>query len=372
VYDVVRHEGQPVLVMEYLPSRSLAELIADRGRLAPREVAWIGAQAAAGLAAAHAAGIVHRDVKPGNILLAEDGAVKITDFGIARADGDATVTRTGLLAGTPAFLSPEAARGAEPGPASDVFSLGATLYAAVEGHPPFGADGNPIALLHAVAAGQITPPQHAGSITEPLLNLLRLEPAARPAMVQVGETMRAAAGEGRGPDAPTQAMTLPAPTRPGLPPLVATRGGAARTGPSRRLIYTAVALIAAVALGALLANAIGGPDGGSGRPAASGPTTAVTSAVEPAALERAVDDYYALLPDDTDTAWTMLGPGMHARGKEEYEKFWHDVEDRGRFRESHELGMVVRDGRVLIDSDRVVSSVQIDGEDGGHKKKGGN
>jgi eukaryotic-like serine/threonine-protein kinase len=131
VYDVTDDASAPVLVMEYLPSRSLADVLDERGALPPHKVAAIGACAAAALAAAHAAGIVHRDVKPGNILLADDGTAKITDFGISHATGDVTVTSTGLL-GTPAFLAPEVARGEAPSPASDVFSLGSSLFAAVE------------------------------------------------------------------------------------------------------------------------------------------------------------------------------------------------------------------------------------------------
>ena len=138
VYDVAEDEGQPVLVMEYLPSTSLAAMMSDHGPLPPREVARIGAEVASALGAAHAAGVVHRDIKPGNILLGDNGQVKITDFGISRAQGDVQVTKTGMLAGTPAYLSPDVAMGQEPTPASDVFSLGATLYAAIEGHPPFG------------------------------------------------------------------------------------------------------------------------------------------------------------------------------------------------------------------------------------------
>ncbi|MGH3577904.1 MAG: serine/threonine-protein kinase, partial [Mycobacterium sp.] len=131
VYDVALDDatgasGQvvPWLVMEYLPSRSLAAVLAEQGTLAPHEAARIGRQVAAALTAAHEAGIVHRDVKPGNVLLGQDGLVKITDFGISRASWDATVTRTGVLAGTPAYFAPEVARGELPGPASDVFSLG--------------------------------------------------------------------------------------------------------------------------------------------------------------------------------------------------------------------------------------------------------
>ena len=121
-----------------------------------------GSQVADGLAAAHSAGVVHRDVKPGNVLIADDGLVKLTDFGVSRAVDEVQLTRTGLIAGTPAFLAPEVARGQDPTAASDVFALGATLYAAVEGQPPFGLDDNAYALLHRVATGAVQPPQRAG------------------------------------------------------------------------------------------------------------------------------------------------------------------------------------------------------------------
>ena len=128
--------------MEYLPSRSLAEVLTEDGLLRVEQVAQIGAQVADGLAATHAAGIVHRDVKPANILIGRgdrvEGVVKITDFGISHASGDVTLTQTGQITGTPAFLSPEVAQGQEPTPSSDVFSLGATLYTRLEGQPPFG------------------------------------------------------------------------------------------------------------------------------------------------------------------------------------------------------------------------------------------
>jgi eukaryotic-like serine/threonine-protein kinase len=182
IYDVAEHDGEPCLVMEYLPSRSLAAVLGERGCLPVSEVASIGKQIASALAAAHAAQIVHRDVKPGNILITDDGTAKITDFGVSRAAGDVTVTQTGMMAGTPAYLAPEVARGQVPTPASDVFSLGATLYAAVEGQGPFGESENPLALLHAVAGGHLNPPQHAGTLSAVLMRLLATDPTARPDM----------------------------------------------------------------------------------------------------------------------------------------------------------------------------------------------
>jgi serine/threonine protein kinase len=196
VYDVVDDDGQPWLVMEYLPSRSLAAELDERVTITPQEAARIGAEVATGLVAAHAAGIVHRDIKPANVLLGDDGSVKITDFGISRAVGDVTVTATGMLAGTPAYLAPEVAKGMEPTPASDVFSLGSTLYICVEGHSPFGLSENTLALLHAVAAGKITPPRQAGPLTALLMRLLRTDPEERPTMSAAKEAL-AAIAQGR-------------------------------------------------------------------------------------------------------------------------------------------------------------------------------
>jgi serine/threonine protein kinase len=193
VYDVAEEDGNPWLIMEYLPSRSLSAILAERGTLPPQEAARVLAQAAMALDAAHAAGIVHRDIKPGNILIGNDGVVKITDFGISRATGDVTVTATGMLAGTPAYLAPEVAKGYDPGPPSDVFSLGSTVYAAVEGEPPFGLNENTLALLHLVAAGVVNPPRQAGPLHALLMRLLAADPKERPTMRQAHEGLAAVA-----------------------------------------------------------------------------------------------------------------------------------------------------------------------------------
>ncbi|MFI6865434.1 serine/threonine-protein kinase [Nocardia sp. NPDC050406] len=196
VFDVAEEDGQPWLVMEYVNAPSLAALMREKGHLPPTEVARIGAKVAAALAAAHDAGIVHRDVKPANILVADDGTVKITDFGISRAVGDVTVTSTGFLAGTPAYLSPEVARGENPEPPSDVFALGSTLYAAVEGAPPFGEGDNPLAVLHSVARAQVPEPRRAGPLGPVLTELLDADATTRPTMKQAQEALQAVA-EGR-------------------------------------------------------------------------------------------------------------------------------------------------------------------------------
>jgi eukaryotic-like serine/threonine-protein kinase len=199
VFDIALEDGVPWLVMEYLPSRSLAEVLHQDGVLRADQVAQVGAQLADALVAVHAAGIVHRDVKPGNVLVGRgarvEGLVKITDFGISHASGDVTLTQTGQITGTPAFLAPEVAQGAEMTPASDVFSLAATLYTCLEGEPPFGMDDNALRLLHRVAAGEVRPPRRAGSLDRPLRRMLDADPARRPAMTEVrDELARLAAG----------------------------------------------------------------------------------------------------------------------------------------------------------------------------------
>src|SRR6476469_4850886 len=195
VYDVALEHGQPWLVMEYLPSRSLAEVLSEDGVLRVDQAAQIGAQVADSLAATHAAGIVHRDVKPANILIGEggsvEGLVKITDFGISHAAGAVTLTSTGQITGTPAYLSPEVAQGYEMTAASDVFSLGATLYACLEGQPPFGTFDNALGMLHRVAGGEITPPKRSGELTQPLLRMLAADAAERPSTTEVRDTLAA-------------------------------------------------------------------------------------------------------------------------------------------------------------------------------------
>jgi serine/threonine protein kinase len=194
VYNVDEDAGTPYLIMEYLSSESLATVVAQRGPLPPAEVARIGSQVAAALAVAHEAGIVHRDIKPDNVLVAQDGTAKITDFGISHAIGDGTMTATGFLAGTPAYLAPEVARGQEATFSADVFSLGSTLYAAVEGTPPFGLDDNALALVFRVANSEITPPSRSGPLTSVLAWLLESDPARRPGMREASEALAGVTG----------------------------------------------------------------------------------------------------------------------------------------------------------------------------------
>ncbi|MEU2655916.1 serine/threonine-protein kinase [Streptomyces sp. NPDC007325] len=176
-------DGRPWIVMELVTGGSLADLIEARGPLPPHEVANIGLQVAAALSAAHRMGITHRDIKPANILL-EEGRAVLTDFGIAALEGDATLTATGMIMGTPAFMAPEQIRGLPATAESDLWSLGATLYASVEGRAPFAAT-TPSAVLVAVATEDPAPAVQAGSLAPVLEGLLRKNPAERLTMDQL-------------------------------------------------------------------------------------------------------------------------------------------------------------------------------------------
>ena len=240
VYDVVDEDDTLYLIMEYLPSRSLADVLAERGSLPADEVAIIGSQLASALAAAHEEEIVHRDVTPGNVLVTSTGSVKIADFGIARAQGQSSITGGGIIAGTPAYLAPEVANGGVAGAPADVFSLGATLYHALEGTPPFGTDDNPITVLIRAAQDDVAPPQHTGPLADVLVRMLRRDPANRPAMTEVQDLLGAVLDDRAlpplEPDAPVaRPATRMIPIRP----------------PRRRRVRTGMAGVAGVALVAL-------------------------------------------------------------------------------------------------------------------------
>jgi tRNA A-37 threonylcarbamoyl transferase component Bud32 len=215
VHDVVEEDGRPYVVMELLPGRSLAEVVADGGPLASAEVARVGLSLVATLAAAHRAGILHRDVKPANVVLAEGGRVVLTDFGIAKAAGDPQLTSTGVLLGSPAYIAPERARGEEAGPPSDLFALGATLFTAVEGRPPF-AGPDAMATLLAVVAGRREPVRAAGPLGPVLTRLLDPDPARRPTAAQAERLLRAAADQARTAPPSPAAPARTAPAQPSL------------------------------------------------------------------------------------------------------------------------------------------------------------
>lgn len=189
VFDVIEHEGRPCIVMQLIDSTPLSALLKEHGPMTPSQAARIGGEVASALAAAHKLRIVHRDVKPGNILITADGSALISDFGISHALGDTTITATGLIHGTPAYLAPEVAKGLPTSFASDVFSLGSTMYTMLEGTPPFGTDSNAISLLHKVARGGYTPPRRAGPLAPLLKQMLATNPKRRPTMPAVAEAL---------------------------------------------------------------------------------------------------------------------------------------------------------------------------------------
>jgi serine/threonine protein kinase len=371
VFDVVQDGGQPYLIMEYLPSTSLAGL----GTLAPAEVARIGAEAADGLAAAHESGVVHRDVKPGNVLVGEDGTVKITDFGIARVTEDIAGTLTSTFAGTPAYLAPEVAKGNPATYASDVYSLGATLYTAVEGVPPSGKDSNPMAQLYRIASGVITPPTKAGPLSEVLMWLLNPDPEQRPTMVQARDALAgvtyemepATTAPGASPttaaDAPTTAApTTAAPTTALPAPAAAAPLPPAEPAPERddkrgrAVLFAAVLVVVAVAAAlvtTLLNRGDDTPD--KAGPAAETttttpepttepptsesqeettsettptttttvPTTTTTAPQPPADPGAAVSSYYAMMPGSRDAGWNRLSAAYQNKtGRPSYDRWW--------------------------------------------------
>ncbi|MFG2624210.1 serine/threonine-protein kinase [Streptomyces sp. NPDC048473] len=178
VYDVVDEDDRPWIVMELIEGKSLAEAIREDGVLTPRRAAEVGLAILDVLRLAHREGILHRDVKPSNVLIAEDGRVVLTDFGIAQVEGDPSVTSTGMLVGAPSYISPERARGHKPGPPADLWSLGGLLYASVEGSPPYDK-GSAIATLTAVMTEPLDPPKNAGPLEEVIYGLLARDPDQR-------------------------------------------------------------------------------------------------------------------------------------------------------------------------------------------------
>ncbi|WP_433265668.1 serine/threonine-protein kinase [Actinosynnema sp. CS-041913] len=321
VFDVVVQDDRPWLVMEYLSARSLSELLAEQGPLSPAEAARICGHVAQALAAAHAAGIAHRDVKPSNVLIGHDGAVKLTDFGISRATGDGTLTESGMITGTPAYLAPEVARGEVPGRAADVFSLGATLYAATEGRSPYGTSDNSLALIYRAANGEIEPPTRAGPLTAVLTRLLAVDPAQRPT---AADTARLLANPHPQPNRPAN----PHPNRPADRP---------RPGWLAPAVAAAILL---VVVGTITAVSLNSPSAGvSGPTSTSTPTSTPTSAPTSAPTSTPVqpgeypDEYteeqvgefvrahYALVASDPHAAWHNLS-GSFRPDIEEYASFW--------------------------------------------------
>ncbi|MGW4495448.1 serine/threonine-protein kinase [Streptomyces sp. NPDC004376] len=264
VHDVLEHDGRPWIVMELVEGESLADAVKERGRIEPREAARIGLWVLRALRAAHGAGVLHRDIKPGNVLLGRDRRVLLTDFGIAQIEGDATITRTGEVVGSVDYLAPERVRGHDPGPASDLWALGATLYTAVEGRSPFRRT-SPLTTMQAVVEEREAPPEHAGPLGPVISALLQKEPALRPT-AHDAERMLSDVSEGRAthpvrvPAQPGAGATptagaglpgVPTATSPTAPVSATPRTGLVRRRHRNRTV--ALVVVLAVVLGAAAA-----------------------------------------------------------------------------------------------------------------------
>ncbi|WP_328313744.1 protein kinase [Streptomyces sp. NBC_00442] len=251
VYDVAAEDGRPWIVMELVRGLALSDVLEARGPLAPQRAALIGAEVLAALRAAHEAGVVHRDVKPANVLLADDGRVVLTDFGIATVAGSQTLTMTGEVVGSPEFLAPERALGRTPGPASDLWSLGVLLYVAVEGRSPFRLD-TPLSTLRAVVDDALPPPRRAGALAPVIEGLLRKDPAQRLPADEAEHRLRrvAAGGTPVGGSEATTVVTGP----PGAPP-APVPASAPRTSV---LPHSGAASVGAASVGARTATGRGG------------------------------------------------------------------------------------------------------------------
>lgn len=276
VYDVATADGRPWIVMELIRGLSLADVLEAEGPMDPRRAAHIGAEVLSALRAAHEAGVLHRDVKPGNVLIANDGRVVLTDFGIAMVEGSSALTMTGEVIGSPEFLAPERALGRRPGPESDLWSLGVLLYAAVEGSSPF-RQNTPLSTLRAIVDEELPPPRRAGALTPVIEGLLRKDPAERLPAGQAEQDLRTVAAGGTvrpsgpvPPPLPYSPTTAGHPQHPGpayaptaaTPPVPVPAGPAhaptTSSSPAERQgypLYTKVMLIAGVLF---LALAIGG------------------------------------------------------------------------------------------------------------------
>lgn len=284
VYDVATEDGRPWIVMELIRGLALSDLLDAEGPLPPQRAAHTGAEVLAALRAAHEAGVLHRDVKPGNVLMASDGRIVLTDFGIAMVEGSSALTMTGEVIGSPEFLAPERALGRTPGPESDLWSLGVLLYAAVEGNSPF-RQNTPLSTLRAIVDEPLPTPRRAGSLGPVIEGLLAKDPAERLGAEQAERELRIIAAGGT-PPTPTLGVPSPGPLnaetraafpqpppgptpQPGFGPAPATLSATATTPEPARNRRAAVVLIAgmvalALALGGLTYALLNRDSGGKG------------------------------------------------------------------------------------------------------------
>ncbi len=390
IFDLVSDDEGEWLVMEYVEGSTLAGLVAQEGALSPDRATALLRQAADALAAAHGAGIVHRDVKPSNMLVDRHDNVKLSDFGIARAEADASLTQTGLVTGSPAYLAPEVASGRTASDASDVWSIGASLYHALAGRPPYEVGDNLMGALYKIVHEE--PPQlpDAGWLGPLLERTMTRDPADRWPMSQVRDFLAA------GPDA-TQVMAAPAPVpeppkTPAEPMPVPAPVAPASQAPRRRTPWL-LAVAGVVLLVVLVAVAWMLVTGGDDVPTANQPTgssdspaptetseSSETPVDEPTAdgMEGFIGDYLTAAAADPSTSFPMLTRSFQraSGGFESYAGFWNTVDtaelvdvsadpesltvtytvaytktDGSAPTEEVRLGLVYRDGTYLIDQE---------------------
>jgi serine/threonine protein kinase len=284
VYDVVVSDTAPWIVMEYVPSRSLYQAVDEDGPMAPAAAARVGLAVLAALQAAHGVGVLHRDVKPGNVLMAGDGRVVLTDFGVATILGDPSVTRSGLVFGSPSYMAPERLQeNAKAGPSADLWSLGATLYFAVEGRAPYQRSG-PLATVAALASEDPDPMTRAGALGPAISRLLRRDPSKRPSAPTVARMLRPVAyPRGRAAVA-GRPVTLPAtarvqPPTPSPPPSSAPPVSAPPSPPAPRRPAWIVLALAVAAVLTLVGWMLGRP--ASPPTSSSGPRATSTATAPP-------------------------------------------------------------------------------------------
>ncbi|MHC5905275.1 serine/threonine-protein kinase [Streptomyces sp. S6] len=277
VYDVAMQDGRPWIVMELVRGISLAELLDAEGPLPPARAAYVGAEVLSALRAAHDAGVLHRDVKPANVLLSNDDRVVLTDFGIATVEGSSAITMTGEVIGSPEFLSPERALGHTPGPESDLWSLGVLLYATVEGHSPFRQD-TPLSTLRAIVDEELPPPRRAGPLAPVIEGLLRKDPGDRLTAELAEQDLRIVAAGGTARTVPYTPTIVPPPPppptyqqpsyqhQPPTEPLVRDQPEPSQSNRRATAVLIAGVLVVALAIGgltyALLNNRSGNKAGG--------------------------------------------------------------------------------------------------------------
>ena len=299
IYDILEEDGHPWIIMELLPYQSLRDLVRADGPLAPARAARIGLGVLAALSAAHAEGVLHRDVKPANILVGPDGRIVLTDFGIARAVDSPTLTAAGALVGSPSYIAPERARGGLSSPAGDLWGLGASLYAAVEGHPPFERDA-PLATLTAVVIDEPEEAVHAGPLWPVISGLLRKDPAER---LDAAETERALR-EVTDHDQPARVESAPRRSRPAF---WRARPASARVPPVPPSAVDAEPAAAGPAAAAPLTPALGG-EKSAPEPAAADEAAAEQAAAEEAPAEEAAAEQAAIAVAPATPGATVASP----------------------------------------------------------------